>query len=92
MRPLRVALLVVGLVGCAGAPPVRPEVRPDSCGRPAITIEGDCDMVLGYYWDGTQCLGDSGCACTGPECDQVFVTRAECEAAHQACLDGAQHP
>ncbi len=48
-----------GMVSCKCAPQ-------DAYGQ------GPCAAFLGYKWDGGQCVGISGCTCTGSECDQVW--------------------
>jgi Cys-rich repeat protein len=41
---------------------------------------GMCEMFMGYIFDGTACVGESGCGC-GAECAFFFKTLADCEAA-----------
>lgn len=47
--------------------------------------EGDCDMWIGYFWDGTTCSGTSGCGCIGEDCGGVFGSEDQCREAYSAC-------
>ncbi len=38
---------------------------------------GACDMLLGYGWDGSQCVAVSGCSCGG-DCDKLHKDKAAC--------------
>jgi hypothetical protein len=44
-----------------------------------------CRCVLGFVWDGSQCLSLGGCACLGADCDKLTSTLEECEAKHTSC-------
>jgi hypothetical protein len=48
--------------------------------------DGLCDQFFGYAWDGFQCIGVSGCECTGVDCDNLPWELSECEDAHAQCL------
>jgi len=41
---------------------------------------GDCEMALGFVFDGENCRQASGCGCE-PHCDSIFETIEECQAA-----------
>ena len=43
---------------------------------------GACEMVLGWIFDGRQCVLESGCGC-GQDCAAIF---ASAEACRLACL------
>lgn len=47
---------------------------------------GSCSMFLGYTWDGTKCLGISGCSCQGSDCSKLFKSPADCQSAYSQCL------
>ncbi|NIR59587.1 MAG: hypothetical protein GWO02_08720 [Gammaproteobacteria bacterium] len=49
--------------------------------------EGFCDLFLGYAWNGTDCVGLSGCECIGSDCDRLDATLEECRALHADCTD-----
>jgi hypothetical protein len=46
---------------------------------------GDCDMIVGYAWDGAACAGLSGCSCAGPDCDALSDGPEECSSQHSVC-------
>lgn len=48
---------------------------------------GPCDCFLGYAWDGEQCAMLGDCACEGNDCDKLFTSQEECEAAQAACVE-----
>lgn len=58
---------------------------PSICDPLDVRGEGLCDMVLGIYWDGTRCRTLSGCSCEGKDCDRLFASQDECEAAVLGC-------
>ncbi len=54
---------------------------------------GDCTTYVGVAFDGTSCVGVSGCGCE-PDCDAFFDTAEACEAAcgnlvNCPCADGS---
>jgi hypothetical protein len=61
----------------------------DSCGAmdaTAIADEyGSCFCMLGYAWDGSECVGLADCQCEGADCGKLTETIEECEAAHSEC-------
>ncbi|MGF1467882.1 MAG: Kazal-type serine protease inhibitor [Sandaracinaceae bacterium] len=64
--------------------------RLGSCGESAcaaqdVTIVGECDLPLGIYWNGAECVSESGCECQGEDCPFDFPTLAACEAAYAGC-------
>ncbi|RLB65409.1 MAG: hypothetical protein DRI90_02105 [Deltaproteobacteria bacterium] len=44
-----------------------------------------CFCMLGYAWDGNECVGLGDCQCLGADCDKLTQTMEECEAAHTIC-------
>lgn len=40
---------------------------------------GDCDLFLGWAFDGLDCVPLSGCSCEGTDCDALFGSAGECE-------------
>lgn len=66
------------------------DVAPDgSCGpRACIAMDarGDdtCTGELGFAYDGTRCVGIH-CTCEGEDCDSLFPTSDDCEAAYAHC-------
>jgi len=65
-----------GLVvsGCAAAVPV--------------TQDQTCRCMLGWYWDGSACVGSAKCRCLD-KCDRLFPDQAACETAFSACRPDA---
>jgi hypothetical protein len=49
--------------------------------------EGFCDAFFGYAWTGVGCGGVSGCSCVGADCDALYASVDECNAAHEGCFD-----
>ena len=64
----------------------RCEEAHNHCNRPGGSVcdpmdakgEGLCDAVLGYKYDGNECLLVGGCECTGSDCDELYRSREEC--------------
>lgn len=48
--------------------------------------EGPCRVVLGWKYDGSQCVAISGCDCVGTDCDELFASQSDCDRAHRSCL------
>jgi hypothetical protein len=82
---------------CEGADCADLYASPDECaaavqGCPANCAPMDvhdrftCEPVQGYYWDGAECKGLTGCECEGADCDKLFPTPEACAAAHEECL------
>jgi hypothetical protein len=47
---------------------------------------GDCEAVLGYAWNGRECLAVVGCECEGADCGRL-ASLEECLAVHRGCPD-----
>lgn len=86
--------LVTALAGqCAGASKAP---QPERC--PAQICEGDqggCDAVVlehVWMWNGEACVEayDSGCGVVGPDCDSLYPSQAQCEAAWSSCIDASR--
>ncbi len=61
--------------------------KPGTCVADATTCtavkpytHGACEMVLGYIFDGSSCVLESGCSC-GADCAAFYKTQADCQAA-----------
>jgi hypothetical protein len=48
--------------------------------KPALGDYGDCDLALGWAFDGTSCASFSGCDCA-PDCDLFFPGPVACASA-----------
>lgn len=74
----------------AGLPPRDAAPWIDVSEAPCAAIDargvGDCDAVLGWAWNGSDCATIGGCSCAGRDCGSVSSSRAECSRAHEACL------
>ena len=57
----------------------------DPCAPQDARGEGLCAAFFGYAWNGSECVGISGCDCVGEDCDETFDTPEECAAAHADC-------
>ena len=57
----------------------------DGCAPMDATSDGACYCLVGYLWDGGECVGLTGCGCTGSDCDRLAETLEDCQAAHAAC-------
>lgn len=51
--------------------------EPAACKDLSLTDHGNCDMFLGYGFDGTACRAFSGCDC-GDDCDNFFADAVDC--------------
>lgn len=54
---------------------------------------GDCEVALGWGFDGERCQSYSGCSCE-PDCDRLFDTALDCALACQGeghCREAALH-
>jgi len=59
--------------------------EPDCDAMDARSDGGACDGFFGYAWDGDSCVGISGCACVGRDCDSTYLELAPCETAFSEC-------
>lgn len=46
---------------------------------------GGCWCMLGYAWNGSECVMLANCACEGTDCSKLTLDKADCEAAHSSC-------
>jgi hypothetical protein len=46
---------------------------------------GPCDRFFGYAWNGSACVGVSGCSCEGVDCGGLFTSLDVCEKEHADC-------
>lgn len=53
---------------------------------------GQCDVGLGVKWDGGECVSIAGCECVGDDCDQLYDTFDDCQAACQAACSSSDTP
>ncbi len=45
-----------------------------------------CELWFGVAWDGTACVGLSGCTCEGTDCDSLYPTMDACLEARWSCM------
>lgn len=63
-----------------------------SCDAQDAIGDGLCDAVLGWSFDGDRCVMQSGCECTGADCDSLFASEAACELTYAECLEPVPGP
>ena len=63
-----------------------PGVCVDPCAAQEAKGVGACALFLGWAWNGSQCVGISGCSCDGRDCDDLYPSRKACVVDHQMCL------
>lgn len=56
------------------------------CEAMDVNMVGGCEPAPRYWWDGMNCVGDSGCSCEGADCDRTYNDAASCEADHAECF------
>lgn len=54
------------------------------CDAMHATGEGDCEITLGFAFDGGRCVGIH-CTCVGADCDALYASSDECEEAYAHC-------
>jgi hypothetical protein len=59
----------------------------DPCAPQDVMMVGGCEPAPVYFWNGTECVGQSGCSCEGADCDATFASKEECEASYTSCID-----
>ncbi|NVB42931.1 hypothetical protein G6O69_34235 [Pseudenhygromyxa sp. WMMC2535] len=57
----------------------------DPCVPQEAEGEGPCDQFFGWQWNGTTCVGQSGCECVGLDCDALYPDLEVCEQATSGC-------
>lgn len=57
-----------------------------SCEAQDAVGDGLCDLVLGWSFDGTACVIQTGCDCSGSDCDALFESERACVGVHAECL------
>jgi hypothetical protein len=70
------------MLGLAVAAQTEPAAR---CSAQDARGKGQCERVLGYAWDGRQCVSLSGCSCVGTDCAGIFQKLESCQAAYAHC-------
>nr|MBK7067032.1 hypothetical protein [Deltaproteobacteria bacterium] len=58
---------------------------PPICPPQDARAVGACALFLGYAWNGAECIGLSGCSCSGAECRSLYRDPMQCEIAHRLC-------
>jgi hypothetical protein len=66
--------------------PCEPMVDP--CAAQDVAMVGGCEPAPVYFWNGSACVGQSGCSCEGSDCDAVFPSQAACETSYASCSGG----
>ena len=56
---------------------------PERCDPTRPTARGNCERILGFYWNGRSCTPLSGCAITNTQ--GLFRTPQDCQRAHASC-------
>lgn len=59
------------------------------CGPTDAIGLGDCNIFLGWGWDGSKCIAVVGCLCQGSDCvSLVGAEMSDCLGAYSGCRDG----
>lgn len=58
---------------------------PPICPPQDARAVGACALFLGYAWNGAECVGLSGCSCSGSDCRSLYRDPMACEIAHRLC-------
>lgn len=61
----------------------------DACAAQDAAFVGGCEPASLYVYNGFECVAMDGCSCVGEDCDAVYSTPEDCEAAHAVCKDRA---
>jgi hypothetical protein len=61
-----------------------------SCGAQDASGSGLCEAFFGYKWNGSSCVGISGCSCQGSDCGNLYGDPIQCASAHETCEPQAQ--
>ena len=56
-----------------------------SCDAQDATGEGRCDALFGYKWTGSSCASIGGCECKGDDCDDLPISKQECQEQFSPC-------
>lgn len=78
-------------VGCSVTPGCGMDGGLDAGGPPPICPAqdargvGNCERFFGYAWNGSGCVGISGCSCAGADCRSLPLDPTACELAHRLC-------
>lgn len=65
-----------------------PEPSPGTgptCSAWDVDAEGDCDWIIGYGYDGDNCVGYSGCDCVGSDCHRLTDSVEDCQKQIRDC-------
>jgi hypothetical protein len=65
-----------------------PACGPD-CGPDDAAGIGSCKKLLGFGWNGKDCLSITGCECQGADCKALEGSYDACIAAHKECIQPA---
>ncbi|MBI5549132.1 MAG: hypothetical protein HY901_35045, partial [Deltaproteobacteria bacterium] len=62
----------------------------DACPAMDASAVGDgpgthCLCILGFAWNGAECVELADCACQGTDCDKLEATLEACQARHSGC-------
>jgi hypothetical protein len=49
--------------------------------------QGMGPALLGWFWDGEECISHNANGCMGANCDDAFGSLSECQAAFAGCTD-----
>jgi len=77
-----------GNVCVAGTPNTCENLQADCSAQDAHGV-GMCEMFMGVAWNGTTCVGVSGCSCEGADCN-ALTSLAVCQDSHAHCEEPAQ--
>lgn len=99
---ITVTAIALGLAACQGDDvSLGNDDDPDDLCGGAMDAEGvsdpddpNClpDQGLGIKWNGSTCEGIAGCECVGEDCDQLYDTFEDCQAACQYECNSSDTP
>jgi hypothetical protein len=55
------------------------------CEPMRAVASGDCTMVIGWQWNGAECVALSGCGCTGVDCPSLYPDLTTCKDKQARC-------
>jgi hypothetical protein len=80
-----VARMGMCAVADAGTRDTGPADTGSMCAAQDAQGVGACARFFGYAWNGSSCVGISGCSCSGAACSALYESPDACQAAYRTC-------